>query len=1423
MSDTSSQSKVLFVRSKEPSAGDPLIEKQLEKLGFEVASVVSSQAVAPAFNDEKMALIIISSTAKTDVLGYQLLDCPLPVIVLDVDMFRFMKLSEVTDDSNSMEVELDITGPGHPLAANLIGPVRLCDTKTSIPYGRPVDKAIVIASLLEDPQCAVIFAYESGEEMIDGVRAPARRVGMAFKDEIIAAGTTHLWALFERAVRWAIKLEDKPVPKTFSEIFREEWGEIHDRRYRFSRMVAPHTGNRAGQKEQSVDEKTSEVEKPEEEQSPAAAAPQSIDGKASSDKPPENLAGLALSGGGIRSATFALGLLQGLKANETLYLFDYLSTVSGGGYLGGWWSAWLARELDKGEPEQQQQAQAEEKRDEVGKLDESLFPSPEKIMHASGYKSANGQQKGRQPTGPEQPTGEVITEGSFFAGRDPIHHLRLFSNYLTPRKGTLSGDTWRAVAIVTRNIVMTWLILVPMLFAAVVAGQLYFLVQTNGQEFVHMPPPPVQTPTPSPNSELNFKAIIGDGGDVQWKSVGAPMPVAAPASNLIHHYSPANVLQKRALVASWPLIALAGWIVVMVSYWMTKNTSGSPHLSDGGARALGTLGGIATWLLIAMAIYWSLPDQNLGENSLTFYNAARPYWIGIAVWVLIGIILVQYARRRNEADNQSGTGPGSLRDLVVGRLRNMEANRKWRREVIRNQIIRIHASLLVLLFILAFVLLLAGFGHEIAEYLFEAGGGYIKKAGGALAVLLSILGSIYMAVKSSPSGGGSAQEGRMSPQMKIIFAVTPPLVMVVLTIALAWGAHMLLYFFAYKGDMSRLVPLDVAAFISIFLAFIFAAAEIHWPRASRWWWSIRVWTYLVVTIIILAILSLPIVLMRLNLALSLPRFIWPAALALMAASGILILTRLAFVKAKKEERERRFSFALKGWLKDWKPRPRTLLLIALAIAVPVIVAIFLFAWDRLGVHQIQPRYSLLAIAAIAVLVLCLITLLFETFTAEGPNRLSLWLIFSIYLLTSAMLILSTSSSTTASASDSLAHAALGLIALALGWVIALGWMADPNMLSLHAFYKERLVRGYLGASNMNRNRQEAEITEAVEGDDVALRNLKNCQRGAPYHLINTTLNLVGGRDLTTAQRSSAMFVLTKRFCGSTRTLYRRTAEYMNGQMMLGTGVAISGAAASPSMGALKITAAQAMLLTLLNVRLGYWAPTPSKEQWRSSHARLWPFYMLREFLSQTNDLASYCYLTDGGHFDNLGLYSLIERGCRLVVVADATADPKPCFSDLGDVIRRCRIDFGAEIDLTVDAMRRDEKTKEAATFVMGTITYSKEHLDALGWEKTDEDNRRGIIILIKPAMTAGVNADIRQYSLENDTFPDQTTADLFFDEAQFESYRKLGEFCARLAFTKLDADADNDNLRKLLKTIRAQLSLSDNEKISPRDSYVSDR
>ena len=112
---------------------------------------------------------------------------------------------------------------------------------------------------------------------------------------------------------------------------------------------------------------------------------------------------------------------------------------------------------------------------------------------------------------------------------------------------------------------------------------------------------------------------------------------------------------------------------------------------------------------------------------------------------------------------------------------------------------------------------------------------------------------------------------------------------------------------------------------------------------------------------------------------------------------------------------------------------------------------------------------------------------------------------------------------------------IALFAALGGWVLALGWMADPNAVSLHAFYKARLVRAYLGASNLRRRQYGHDIAEADSGDDLPLSTLDSARRGGPYHLINTTLNLVGGRDLVTAQRSASSFTLSPRFCGSART------------------------------------------------------------------------------------------------------------------------------------------------------------------------------------------------------------------------------------------------------------------------------------------------
>jgi len=203
-------------------------------------------------------------------------------------------------------------------------------------------------------------------------------------------------------------------------------------------------------------------------------------------------------------------------------------------------------------------------------------------------------------------------------------------------------------------------------------------------------------------------------------------------------------------------------------------------------------------------------------------------------------------------------------------------------------------------------------------------------------------------------------------------------------------------------------------------------------------------------------------------------------------------------------------------------------------------------------------------------------------------------------------------------------------------------------------------------------------------------------------------------------------------------------------------------------------------MALFNVRIGFWAPTPYRQRWREAQPRIWPIYLVRESLSQTNDLGSYCYLTDGGHFDNTGLYALIERGCQHIIVVDDGADPRPCFADIGQAIRRCRIDFGTEISLGVDQFVKAEKGGLTEVhYVKGTIKYSSDHLRLLGHgEHTVKNGLDADLIWIKPVVHKDDSADVRQYRFQNGDFPQQTTADQWFDEAQFESYRKLGATAA---------------------------------------------
>lgn len=358
------------------------------------------------------------------------------------------------------------------------------------------------------------------------------------------------------------------------------------------------------------------------------------------------------------------------------------------------------------------------------------------------------------------------------------------------------------------------------------------------------------------------------------------------------------------------------------------------------------------------------------------------------------------------------------------------------------------------------------------------------------------------------------------------------------------------------------------------------------------------------------------------------------------------------------------------------------------------------------------------------------------------------------------------------------------------------WRVDINIFSMNLLYRNRLVRCYLGASRLENLRHANPFTGFDPRDDIQIAELTpdNGYDG-PYPIICAALNVTHGERLAWQERKAESFTFTPGFCGYEFADMHPTKRAKNpggyhesdsyaypkndqnpsharvGGVRVGTAISISGAAASPNMG-FHTSPPLAFLMTLFNVRLGWWLANSryANNELSTGSPEGGPpfslFYLLNELLASTTDRSDYVYLSDGGHFENLAIYELIRRKCKYIIASDGDADTAVSFGDLGNAIRKCRSDFGVEISLDVAAMRPDTNTGFATAHgVVGTIRYPG----------PDTEENRGYILYIKPSITPDLPRDVLAYRDSHRPFPYQTTADQWFDESQFESYRKLGE------------------------------------------------
>jgi len=347
--------------------------------------------------------------------------------------------------------------------------------------------------------------------------------------------------------------------------------------------------------------------------------------------------------------------------------------------------------------------------------------------------------------------------------------------------------------------------------------------------------------------------------------------------------------------------------------------------------------------------------------------------------------------------------------------------------------------------------------------------------------------------------------------------------------------------------------------------------------------------------------------------------------------------------------------------------------------------------------------------------------------------------------------------------------------------LILGIFSNLNYAGLHRMYRDRLMEVFMpNADSIIKNQWAA----ATDADIDLLENM--CDKSnPPYHLINTNIVLVDSPTTKYRNRGGDSFLLSRIYCGSDATGYILTKDFMkmgNRGMTLSTAIAISGAAVNPNTGAAGKSPTRnvlvSALLGILNLRLGYWAINPK-------HNKIIPIppNFIKPGLTgdvlggDLNENKDEIQLTDGGHFENLALYELIRRKAKLIIISDGGADENYIFGDLSNAIEKVRVDFGVTI-------RFDQKFN-LSRLLPGSATgddklfIDKFQLADSGYAIADinyydEKGSKGKLIYLKATLTENLPADIYGYKSVNQSFPNQTTADQFFKEEQFEAYRELG-------------------------------------------------
>jgi predicted acylesterase/phospholipase RssA len=1070
----------------------------------------------------------------------------------------------------------------------------------------------------------------------------------------------------------------------------------------------------------------------------------------------QQLIGLAFSGGGIRSATFNLGFLQGLAGLGILKIFDYLSTVSGGGYIGGWLAAWMQRQ---------------------------------------------GAKHVEKELDPEQAKKKAENE------LDPIRHLRRYSNYLAPNQSILSADRWVLWAIYLRNFLLNHLVLLPAAAGLVLAARIltlsyYPIIPAVAEGYLYdgdgnrlqldlwyfwrfLAAFTVLTLVGLANAYLaasvvKTKESPADTGKMPWNpawlrwAVVLPLVLAAAVFCLIVPYAfpfsawlhEVGYLNPDDLPSWAPAWLVAKWFVDLLAFIAFGALVISFSYASACCLQLQCLPSVFFYSMLAGAA-WGAMLYAVYEILYAFFN-----------WDL-GVSLM-YVQIGGTAFATTFGPPMVLLSVVVGAAFGVGMLRNWLTEELREWWASLSARLLMIATVWLSVNLIALYGTPLVLW-----AGFWAQTALASGWAISILTGV-MAGGSSRTDGTQAQGAYLDVLARLASYIFVAGIFILVSLLV----HFLI------DNPPNYDPSDEAAWpyryepvnpatrvrvertgengkVSIDRRMEYSRVPNQAAAAQQ-----QYWLGMVNTGDNQAQVSVYFDANDLR------------AIEKMLVDAGISTERLAAFRKRRQwniadfEKEVNIYFG-----KDAKEARKVVDLVRQAKK------------DHLDRFEVDPTLFKDGKVSDAIQ-RKLAPIPFQIWRYEQLQDKIDELFPEAWNHTIRRKILQRASGAGAVVAFDKAWRYVKLIC----WLIACGfalWVAlrrvDVNAFSLQGLYANRLIRAYLGASRYPRDADP--YTQFDYQDDVPMRKLRADAAGltkdaqkrgeqlrtydGPYPLVNVALNLVHGDKLDWQERKAAAFVLTPHHCGSDVTGYCPTVldgktkagldeeKTYAGDLTLGTAVAISGAAASPNSG-YHSSPAVTFLLTVFNARLGSWLGNPSNPDTREQPS---PWYgmmhLFKEMIGWTDATSKYVYLSDGGHFENLAVYELIKRRCQFVVVCDAGQDESHAFEDLGNMIRKVRIDHKIRIEISPDFLRlQKEPRKSRWHCAVGKIRY----------DDVDKEQAPGLLIYVKPSLTGDEPADVLHYATGHPAFPHETTADQFYTESQFESYRALGQHIAEAVF-----------------------------------------